>query len=184
MTGQVRTCGGAANASRSPSSRTVISPAPHSCTVTPGCFDTPPSERHAQHVPSVGWPANGSSPKASRSALGSRRRRWSAVERRSSPTGSSTTRSSPSPTRRSRRRQARRQAGCREMATRRTRRPGPSVASCRESDRSPRVTVPASRVCWSTAGPSAHSQWNSAWRFSTNARRASSLSAWRRIRCV
>jgi hypothetical protein len=59
-TGSSRSSGGAANASRSPVRRSVISPAPHSCTtVSPACCGLPESQ--AWHVPIVGWPANGSS---------------------------------------------------------------------------------------------------------------------------
>ena len=60
-TGPERTRGGAANANRSPVVRIVMSPAAHSCTVTSSRFGWPPDVRQAWHVPSVGWPANGSS---------------------------------------------------------------------------------------------------------------------------
>ena len=56
-TGPFRISGGAANASPSGVRRTGTRPAAHSCTMV-SC-SRPPS--HAWQVPSVGWPANGSS---------------------------------------------------------------------------------------------------------------------------
>ena len=52
---------GAAKARPSPVRRTGTSPAPHSWTTVSRSFGTPPASSHAWHVPSVGWPANGSS---------------------------------------------------------------------------------------------------------------------------
>ena len=56
-----RTSGGAWNARPSLDRRSGTSPAPHSCTITSFDFGVFPASSHAWHVPSVGWPANGSS---------------------------------------------------------------------------------------------------------------------------
>src|SRR5690606_19194799 len=60
-TGPDRTSGGAWKARRSPSRRRVTRPTPHSWT-TPSPAGAPPASSQACAVPSVGWPANGSSP--------------------------------------------------------------------------------------------------------------------------
>jgi hypothetical protein len=60
--GPLRLSGGAANARRPPSRRMRTSPTPHSCTTTPSCAGTPPAASQAAQLPSVGWPAKGSSP--------------------------------------------------------------------------------------------------------------------------
>ena len=61
-TGPERTRGGAAKKPY-PSSRTRIgiNPAAHSCTACSASSGVPPASRQACQVPSVGWPANGSS---------------------------------------------------------------------------------------------------------------------------
>ena len=57
-----RWSGGAANAKPCSSWRTSISPAAHSCTTRSACLGVPPpTVSQAWQVPSVGWPANGSS---------------------------------------------------------------------------------------------------------------------------
>ena len=53
--------GGAANASRVPSRRTRTRPTPHCCTTSPAARGRPPAASQAWQLPSVGWPANGSS---------------------------------------------------------------------------------------------------------------------------
>jgi hypothetical protein len=55
-----RTIGGAANARPSAVRRSGTSPAAHSCTIS-SAVGEPPADSQAWQVPSVGWPANGSS---------------------------------------------------------------------------------------------------------------------------
>ena len=61
-TGPERVSGGAANRSRRSSRRTSTSPAAHCWTTTPSDAGTPPASSQACALPSVGWPAKGSSP--------------------------------------------------------------------------------------------------------------------------
>ena len=56
----LRRSGGAANASRAPSRRMRTRPTPHCCTISPP-RGWPPAASQAWQLPSVGWPANGSS---------------------------------------------------------------------------------------------------------------------------
>ena len=60
--GALRLKGGAVNARRALLLLMVTKPTAHSCTTTPACLGAPPALSHASQVPSVGWPANGSSP--------------------------------------------------------------------------------------------------------------------------
>ena len=47
---------------RSPSRRMRTRPTPHCCTTSPRARGRPPAASQAWQLPSVGWPANGSSP--------------------------------------------------------------------------------------------------------------------------
>ena len=60
-TGPDRISGGAAKASPAGTRRISTRPAPHSWTNTSGRAGFPPASSHAWQVPSVGWPAKGSS---------------------------------------------------------------------------------------------------------------------------